>query len=316
MIIYEKDPKFKGKLQYVYRIETNTTHIKKVQNSDVDLTEKITEILNLNEKNPNFKCKPSFKKWCIYCQIYGQSISECKQKQQYNQNKPQKHKELNKSFYQYKKRIKIYQTKIYIVIIAVVNHSQIIQIIQEINHLITLNIEVDHQNKEIHKISHKVDIFDQIVKIISIETTIHVQIQTEEKTYLIPIPIQILGIGTTQTIDHEIHHTIEIEIIQIIGIEVIQTIEINVTKTIDQETIHTTDLTINETITITIIDHETTHKTETPIITNKEIILNLLIKTIIATTIPNINKEVTHRNISDKLFRYKQLNKQLQIPWY
>ena len=98
-----------------------------------------------------------------------------------------------------------------------VNHSQIIQIIQEINHLITLNIEVDHQNKEIHKISHKVDIVDQIVKIISIETTIHVQIQTEENTYLIPIPIQILGIGTTQTIDHEIHHTIEIETIQIIN---------------------------------------------------------------------------------------------------
>ena len=50
---------------------------------------------------------------------------------------------------------------------------------------------------------------------------------------------------TTQAIDHEIHHTIEIETIQIKGIEVIQTIEINVTKTIDQETTHTTDLTIN-----------------------------------------------------------------------
>ena len=39
------------------------------------------------------------------------------------------------------------------------------QFIQEINHFITLIIEVDHQNKEIHEISHKTDIVDQIVKI-------------------------------------------------------------------------------------------------------------------------------------------------------
>ena len=56
------------KLQYVNRIETNTTHINNIQDSDVDLTEIITEILNIYEKNPNFKVKPSFKKWCNYCQ--------------------------------------------------------------------------------------------------------------------------------------------------------------------------------------------------------------------------------------------------------
>ena len=33
------------KLQYVNRIETNTTHINKIQDSNVDLSEKITEIL-------------------------------------------------------------------------------------------------------------------------------------------------------------------------------------------------------------------------------------------------------------------------------
>ena len=37
--------------------------------------------------------------------------------------------------------------------------------------------EDDHQTKEIHKISHKTDIVDQTVKIISMETTIHAQIQ-------------------------------------------------------------------------------------------------------------------------------------------
>ena len=105
------------------------------------------------------------------------------------------------------------------------------------------------------------------------------------------------------------------ETIQIIGIEVIQTTEINVTKTKDQETIHTTDLIINEPITVTLIDHETIHKIGTPIITiNDEIILNLLIETIIATPIPNTSIEVTHRNVNDKLIRYKQLKKQLQIP--
>ena len=87
------------KLQYVNRIETNTTHIHNIQESDIDPTEKITEILNIYEKNSNFKGQPSFKKWCNYCRRYGHSIAEYRQKQQYNQNKPQKRRELNKSFY-------------------------------------------------------------------------------------------------------------------------------------------------------------------------------------------------------------------------
>ena len=198
------------------------------------------------------------------------------------------------------------------VITALVNHSQIYQITQETNHPITLVKEVDHQNKEIHEISHKIDIVDQIAKKNSIETTIHDQIQTEE-IFLIPVPIQILRIDTIQTIDYVIHHTIEIETTQIIKIEVIQTIAINVSKTIDQETIPTTDLIIKETITITIIGHETSHKIRIPIITIEEIILNRLIETTIVTLIPNTNIEVTHRNISDKLIKYKQLKKQLQI---
>ena len=49
------------KLQYVNRIETNTTHINNIQESDTDLIEKITEILNIYEKHPNFKGKPPSK---------------------------------------------------------------------------------------------------------------------------------------------------------------------------------------------------------------------------------------------------------------
>ena len=92
------------KLQYVNRVETNTTHINNIHESDVDLTEKITEILNINEKNPNFKCESSFKKWCNYYRRHGHSIAESRQKQQDNQNKPRKYREPNKSFYQYMKK--------------------------------------------------------------------------------------------------------------------------------------------------------------------------------------------------------------------
>ena len=53
------------KLQYVNRIETNTTSINNIQKSDTDLVEKITEILNIYEKHPNFKGKPSFKNGVI-----------------------------------------------------------------------------------------------------------------------------------------------------------------------------------------------------------------------------------------------------------
>ena len=91
------------KLQYVNRIETNTTHINNIKESDTDLIEKITEILNIYEKHPNFEGKPSFKKWCKFFRRHGHIISECRQKQQDNQNKPQKHKEPNKSFYRYMK---------------------------------------------------------------------------------------------------------------------------------------------------------------------------------------------------------------------
>ena len=135
---------------------------------------------------------------------------------------------------------------------------------------------------------------------------------------MIPVPIQILGIDTIQTIYHETHHTIETETIQTIGIEVIQIIEVNVTKTADQEIILTTDPIINEQITTTtIIDHEKFHKIGVQTIkTSKGIIINILIEVIIATTILNTNIEATHRNIKDKLIRYKQKKKQLQTPWY
>ena len=127
----------------------------------------------------------------------------------------------------------------YTVTIALENHFQAIKTILEINHRVTLIIEVDHPNKEIHEISHKIDIVDQIV-----ETTIHDQTQTQHNLFQHPVPSQI-GIEIIQTISHEIHLIIEIETIQIIGTETIQTTEI--------EAIPTT------VIIIQTIDHGITH---------------------------------------------------------
>ena len=42
------------KLQYVNRIETNTTHINNIQESNTDLIEKLTEILNIYAKTSKF----------------------------------------------------------------------------------------------------------------------------------------------------------------------------------------------------------------------------------------------------------------------
>ena len=50
------------KLHYVNNIQTTTTQINNIHNSDRDLSEKISEIWNIYGKNPNFKTKPSYKK--------------------------------------------------------------------------------------------------------------------------------------------------------------------------------------------------------------------------------------------------------------
>ena len=60
----------KLKLQYVNNIQTTTLQIKDIHDFDTELAEKITQILNIYKKNPNFKGKPSFKKWYNYCCRY------------------------------------------------------------------------------------------------------------------------------------------------------------------------------------------------------------------------------------------------------
>ena len=75
------------------------------------------------------------------------------------------------------KKDQFYQTKIYVVITVQENHFQATQSTQEINHHITQVIEVDHPNEEIHEISHKIDITDQIAKITKITSHDRIPIQ-------------------------------------------------------------------------------------------------------------------------------------------
>ena len=115
-----------------------------------------------------------------------------------------------------------------------------------------------------------------------------------------PAPIQTLGINSrlSQTIDHEIHRTIETETIPTTGIGAIQIVEITVIRTIDQEIVHTTDQIIKDPITITIkIDHETIHKIGIQTIAiNKEIILNLLIGIILVIPNPKTSMKATPKH--------------------
>ena len=192
------------KLQYVNKIETTPTNINNIQESETDLVEKITEILNIYEKNPNFKGKPSFKKWCNYCRRYGHSISECRQKQQDNQNKPQKYKEPNKSFYQYMKKDQNLPNKT-----VYSNNSSGKPLPNNTNY--TRNQSPYNSSyrgrspeRRTRIIHHKITTIDQIVEITTPD-----QIQIHNDLFLDLIPNQ--EITTIQTTNHEIHHTIGIE---------------------------------------------------------------------------------------------------------
>ena len=301
------------KLQYVNPIETNTTHINNIQESDTDLIEKITEILNIYEKHPNFKGKPSFKKWCNYCRRYGHSVSECRQKQQDNQNKPQKHKEPNKSFYQYMKKDQNLPNKnIY------GNNSSGKPLPNNTNYTRNQSLynssyrgrSPERRNTQNSSHNRYNRSKAKITKI-----TIHDQIPIQHNLFLDPVPNQTQGIETIPIINHETHHTTEIETIHIIEIEVIQTIEIRITRTIDQEIIHIIDQTITDQTIIIKKDHEIIHKIETHVtIIDTEIIPSHHTGIITITMILNFDTEVAHQNIKDTLTKCRQMKRQHQTP--
>ena len=133
--------------------------------------------------------------------------------------------------------------------------------------------------------------------------------------FLDPVPNQTQGIDIIPIINHETHHTTEIETIHIIEIEVIQTIEIRITQTIDQGIIHIIDQTITDQTIIIKTDHKIIHKIEIQVtIIDTETIPSHHIGIITAILILNINTEVAHQNIKDTLIKCRQMKKQLQTP--
>ena len=130
-----------------------------------------------------------------------------------------------------------------------------------------------------------------------------------------PVPNQTQGIDTIPIINHETHHTTEIETFHIIEIEVIQIIEIRNIRTIDHEINHTIDQTITEQMIIIKTDHEIIHKIETQVtIIDIEIIPSHHTGIITIIMILNIVTEVAQQNIKDTLIKCKQMEKQHQTP--
>ena len=168
-------------------------------------------------------------------------------------------------------------------------------------------------DEEIHEIPHKIDIIDRIAKITKI--TIHDQIPIQHNLFLDPVPNQTQGIDTIPIINHETHHTTEIETIHIIEIEIIQTIEIRITRTIGQKIIHIIDQTITDQTIIIKTDHKLIHKIETQVkIIDTEVIPSHHTGIITVTLILNIDTGVAHQNIKDTLIKCRQMKKQLQTP--
>ena len=133
--------------------------------------------------------------------------------------------------------------------------------------------------------------------------------------FLHPVAIQTQEIDTIPIRDHDTHYTTEIETIHTIEIEFIQTIEIRTIQTIDQGIILVLDRIITDQMTTTKTDHEIIYKIETQFtIIDTEIIPSHHIGIITVIPILNIDTEVTHQNIKDRLIKCKQMKKQLQTP--
>ena len=276
---------------------------------------KITEILNIYEKNPNFKGKPSFKKWCNYSRQYGHSIAECRQKQQDNQNKPQKHKEPNKSFYQYMKKDQILPNKnIYS------NNSSSKPLPGNSNY---------SRNQSPYNSSYRGRLPEQRnSRNFSQNRYSRSNSQNNQNRY----NYSRSNSNTTEFISASSSHSNprnrhysnnrsqnlsynrnrnysnnRIEFIQIIEIRTIQTTDQGTTHIIDQ---------INKDQMITIItDHEIIHKTETRVTTiDTETIPSHPIGIITVTPVLNIDTEVTYQSIKDTSIKNKQMKKQLQTP--
>ena len=299
------------KLQYVNRIETNTTNINNIQDSDTDLVEKITEILNIYEKHPNFKGKPSFKKWCSYCRRYGHSISECRQKQQDNQNKPQKYKEPNKSFYQYMKKDQnlpnknVYSTNSSGKLLP--NNTNYTRTQSPYNSSYrgrsperrnTQNSSQNHYNRPNSRNNYSRS-NSNTAQFVSRSNS-----QSRNKYY-----------PNNQSRNSSYNRNRNYSNNRNRSYSVIQTTETRFTRTIDQGITHITDQTITDPTILIKTDHEIIHKIDIQVtIIVIEGIPNHHTEIITIIIILTIATEVVHLNIKDILIKYNQIQKQHQTP--
>ena len=275
--------------------------------------QKTTEILNTYEKNPNFKGKPSFKKWFIIVEETDIALPNVDKKQQDNQKKPQKYKEPNKSFYQYKKKDQNLPNK------NIHSNNSSGKPLPNNSNYSRNQSPYNSNNRGRSPEQRNSQDFSQ-----NRYSRSNSQNNQYRNNYSISNSNRTELFDTSSPSNSRNRHYSNDRLRNSSynrnrncsnnRIRSYSNNRNQLNRTIDQETIPTTDLIIKETITITIKGHETSHKIGIPFITIEETILNPLIETTIVTLIPNTNIEVTHRNISDKLIRYKQLKKQLQIP--
>ena len=138
------------------------------------------------------------------------------EKKQDSQNRQQKHREPISFFYQYmKKDLPIYQTKVFKATKAQKNHFQVAIIITGHNPLLKIIFVENYRIDKIHKNNRKIDIAEQIVKIISIKPITQDQTQVISQVIIGVVLIQTLETYIILMIAREIHVTIEIKIIQI-----------------------------------------------------------------------------------------------------
>ena len=277
------------KLPYVNHIETNTTHINNIQQPDIDLSEKITEIPNIYESNPNFK-------GCNYCRRYGHSISACRQKQQDNQNEPEKHKEPNKSFYQHMKKDQNLPNKN-----IHSNNSSGKPLPSNPNY---------SRNQSPYNSSYRGRSPEQ--RNSRNFSRNRYSRSNSQNNYPRSNSNTTQFVRSSSQSNSRNRHSRNSsynrnKFIQTIEIEVTQIIEIRIIQTIDHEIIHTIDRNIRDQMTTIKIDHKIFHETETQVITiDIEIIPSHFIGIITITPILNTDIKVLHQNTKDKSIKYRQ----------
>ena len=190
------------------------------------------------------------------------------------------------------------------------NHFRTTPITQGINHHITQVIEEDHQSEEMHRIFHKIIIIDQIVEI-----TIRDQIQMQHNLFLDPIPNQTQekkhysnnqsrnsSYNRNRNYSHNRNRSYSNNRNQNYPNNRSRNNSYNRSNYHKPNDIYQNIQGIIHKIKIQVI------------IINIEIIPNHHIGIITIIIILNIDTEVVHQNIKDKLTKYSQMKKQHQTP--